>query len=66
MVVTRIFADLLGNTKNLLTIRILGDILVNRDIALQDAKYGNAESGYIQKDIVIRNTSPCNVRRYKV
>ena len=57
---------MLGNTKNLLTIRILGDILVNRDIALQDAKYGNAESGYIQKDIVIRNTSPCNVRRYKV
>ena len=66
MVVTRIFADLLRKKKNRLTIRILGDILVNRDIALQDAKYGNAESGYIQKDIVIRNTSPCNVRRYKV
>ena len=49
MVVTRIFADLLGNTKNRLTIRILGDILVNRDIALQDAKYGNAESGYMKR-----------------
>ncbi len=42
-------AELLGNTKNRLTIRILGDILLVRDIALQDAKYGNAESGYMKR-----------------
>ena len=42
-------AELLGNTKNRLTIRNLCDILLFRDIALQDAKYGNAESGYMKR-----------------
>lgn len=41
--------QLLGNTKNRLTIRNLCDILLFGDIALQDAKYGNAESGYMKR-----------------